>query len=295
MKKTIKIVIATLIIATNCFGQTVPTQNPFILRTQTDSLNYTLGLANGDGIKNYYFKSNPLDECIQVFMKYLDEGFKDDNQFVKPDSITNKYAEIIKIGNKVGTALKAQVSTGLMGISSLKVDFQLIREGLEDGMRNNNILMTPESSQRYLQGTMVKISQQNLSPEDRLNKTACEEFLAKNKLRKEVITTQSGLQYEIIKQGNGAFPTKSSRVNVLYKGSKIDGSIFDDRTELKQATVFLLSETIKGWIEAIQLMPVGSKFKIYIPQELAYGIVKTGEIKPYSAPIFEIELLSIEK
>ena len=155
--------------------------------------------------------------------------------------------------------------------------------------------MTPESSQRYLKETIAKISQQNLSPEDRLNKTACEEFLAKNKLRKEVITTQSGLQYEIIKQGNGAFPTKSSRVNVLYKGSKIDGSIFDDRTELKQATIFLLSETIKGWIEAIQLMPVGSKFKIYIPQELAYGNIKHGDIKPFSALIFEIELRSIEK
>jgi len=294
MKKNIKIVIATLIFATNCFGQTGTTQNQILLRTQTDSLNYTLGVANGDGIKNYYFKSNPLDECIQVFMKYLDEGFTDDNQFVQPDSITNNYAEIIKIGNKVGKSLKAELTTGLMDLSFVKVDFQLIRKGLEDGMRNNNFLMTPESSQRYLQATFAVISQQNLSPEDRLNKTACEEFLVKNKLRKDVITTPSGLQYEIIKQGNGAFPTKLSRVKVLYKGSKIDGSIFDDRTELKQATNFLLSETIKGWIEAIQLMPVGSKFKIYIPQELAYGNIKQGDIKPFSTLIFDIELLSIE-
>lgn len=294
MKKNIRIAIVSLIFATTCFGQTGTAQNQISLRTQTDSLNYTLGVANGDGIKNYYFKDKPLEEYIGVFMKYLDAAFAADNQFVKPDSATNKHAAIIELGNKVGTALKTQVSTGLMGVSGHKVDFQLIKKGIEDGMRNNNSLMSAESSQKYLQETLAKIKQQNISPEDKLNKTASEEFLAKNKLRKEVITTQSGLQYEIIKKGDGEFPIETSNVKVTYIGKKTDGTIFDDRSKPEQALVFKLSETIKGWTEAIQLMPVGSKFKVYIPQELAYAQAKHGDIKPFSALIFEIELLGIE-
>lgn len=294
MKKTIKIAIFTLLFASHCFGQTATTQNQTLLRTQTDSLNYALGVANGDAIKNYYLKDKALEEFIGIFMKYLDAGFVDENQFIKPDS-TNKYAEIIELGNKVGNALKAQVSTGLMDYSSLNVDLETIRKGLEDGLRNNISIISAEGAQRYLQETLAKISQENISPEDKLNKTACEEFLAKNKLRKGVITTKSGLQYEILKKGKGSIPTESSSVKVIYQGRKIDGTVIDDRSMLEQALVFKLSETIKGWIEAIQLMQVGSKFIFYIPQELAYGNIKQGDIKPFSALIFEIELLSIEK
>ena len=295
MIKNIKVIIIALIIASPCWGQAGTIQNQIILHTQTDSLNYAMGFANGNAIKNYFFKDKPLDESIHVFLKYFDEGFTSDKQFVKPDSTTNKYAEIIEIGNKVGTSLKGQLATGLMQYAIIKVDFQLLRKGLEDGMRDIFIYMTPEISQKYLQETLVKINLNNISHDDELNKTACEEFLAKNKLREEVITTQSGLQYEVIKKGIGAFPTGSSRVKVLYLGRKIDGTIFDDRSKPDQAIVFKLSETIKGWMEGILLMQVGSKFRIYIPQELAYGIVRSGVIKPYSALIFEIELLSIEE
>lgn len=294
MKKTIKIAIFTLLFASHCLGQTAATQNQILLRTQTDSLNYTLGVANGDGIRNFYLKDKPLDEFIGVFIKYLDAGFADENQFIKPDS-TNKYAEIIELGNKVGSALKAQVTTGLIDIANIKVDIEIIKRGLDDGLRNNSSIISAEGAQKYLQETLAKISQQNISPEDKLNKIACEEFLAKNKLREGVITTASGLQYEILKKGNGATPSETSKVKVLYVGRKIDGTMFDDMSKSNQAIVFELSETIKGWIEAIQLMQVGSKFKIYIPQELGYGIMKTSEIQPYSALIFEIELLSIEK
>lgn len=294
MKIKIKLAIFSLIMTTACYGQTVTKQNQISLRTQTDSLNYTLGVANGEGIRNYYLKNKPLDEFISIFIKYLDAGFSTDSQFIKPDS-TNKYAEIIELGNKVGSALKAQVTTGLIDISGIKVDIEIIKKGLDDGLRNNFSVISAEGAQRYLQETINKISQENISPEDKLNKTACEEFLAKNKLREGVITTASGLQYEILKKGNGATPSETSKVKVLYVGRKIDGTVFDDMSKSNQAIVFELSETIKGWIEAIQLMQVGSKFRIYIPQELGYGIVKTSEIQPYSALIFEIELLSIEK
>jgi len=120
-------------------------------------------------------------------------------------------------------------------------------------------------------------------------------FLQKNKERQGVIVTASGLQYEVIKMGTGPKPTPNSEVKVQYKGSLIDGTQFD-ASDPKKPVQFLVKGVIKGWTEALQLMPVGSIFKLYIPQELAYGAEGAGGvIKPFSTLIFEIELLEITK
>jgi FKBP-type peptidyl-prolyl cis-trans isomerase FklB len=120
-------------------------------------------------------------------------------------------------------------------------------------------------------------------------------FLQKNKERQGVIVTASGLQYEVIKMGTGPKPTPNSEVKVQYKGSLIDGTQFD-ASDPKKPVQFLVKGVIKGWTEALQLMPVGSKFKLYIPQELAYGAEGAGGvIKPFSTLIFEVELLEITK
>ena len=110
-----------------------------------------------------------------------------------------------------------------------------------------------------------------------------------------MITTASGLQYEVIKKGTGALPTDTSRVKVHYHGTLIDGSTFDSSVDRGEPAVFGVNQVIKGWTEALKLMPVGSKYKLYIPQELAYGGQDQGAIKPFSALIFDVELLSIEK
>jgi FKBP-type peptidyl-prolyl cis-trans isomerase FklB len=120
-------------------------------------------------------------------------------------------------------------------------------------------------------------------------------FLQKNKERQGVIVTASGLQYEVIKMGTGPKPTPNSEVKVQYKGSLINGTQFD-ASDPKKPVQFLVKGVIKGWTEALQLMPVGSKFKLYIPQELAYGAEGAGGvIKPFSTLIFEVELLEITK
>lgn len=120
-------------------------------------------------------------------------------------------------------------------------------------------------------------------------------FLQKNKERQGVIVTASGLQYEVIKMGTGPKPTPNSEVKVQYKGTLIDGTQFD-ASDPKKPVQFLVKGVIKGWTEALQLMPVGSKFKLYIPQELAYGAEGAGGvIKPFSTLIFEVELLEITK
>jgi FKBP-type peptidyl-prolyl cis-trans isomerase FklB len=128
------------------------------------------------------------------------------------------------------------------------------------------------------------------------NKAAGEKFLAENAKKEGVVTTESGLQYKIIKAGKGEIPTKESTVKVHYKGTLIDGTEFDSSYSRKEPAKFGVTNVIKGWTEALQLMPVGSKWELYIPQELAYGERQSGShIKPFSALVFEVELLEIEK
>ena len=116
------------------------------------------------------------------------------------------------------------------------------------------------------------------------------------KTKEGVKTTPSGLQYKIIKAGNGAIPTDSSTVKVNYKGTLIDGTQFDSSYDRNEPTTFRADQVIKGWTEALTMMPVGSKWELYIPQELAYGAREAGpKIKPFSTLIFEVELVSIEK
>ena len=123
-----------------------------------------------------------------------------------------------------------------------------------------------------------------------------EKFLADNKGKSGVTTTASGLQYEVVKMGNGPKPTTESMVKVHYTGTLIDGTEFDSSVKRNEPAQFPVSGVIPGWTEALQLMPVGSKFKLYIPQDLAYGENGAGDIiKPYSTLIFDVELLEIIK
>ena len=128
------------------------------------------------------------------------------------------------------------------------------------------------------------------------NKAAGEKFLAENKTKEGVVTTPSGLQYKIITKGTGEIPADSSKVKVNYKGTLIDGTEFDSSYKRKEPATFRANQVIKGWTEALTMMPVGSKWELYIPQELAYGARETGgQIKPFSTLIFEVELLGMEK
>ncbi len=182
-----------------------------------------------------------------------------------------------------------------MGDSTLKVDIELIKQGLVNGLKGSKIQMTPQEAQVYLQTTMQTLQAKKLEKTYGTNKTAGEQFLAENAKKPGVITTASGLQYEIIKKGNGPIPTATDKVKVNYHGTLIDGTVFDSSVDRKEPVVFPVNGVIKGWTEVLQLMPVGSKYKVFVPQQLAYGEQDRGKIKPYSMLIFEVELLSIEK
>ena len=121
-------------------------------------------------------------------------------------------------------------------------------------------------------------------------------FLAENAKREGVVTLPSGLQYEVITEGTGIKPSANDQVKCHYKGTLIDGTLFDSSVKRGQPAVFGVSQVIKGWVEALQLMPEGSKWKLYIPSELGYGSQQAGEmIPPYSTLIFEVELIKVIK
>ncbi len=128
------------------------------------------------------------------------------------------------------------------------------------------------------------------------NKVAGEKFLEENKAKEGVVTTESGLQYKVLTEGKGAIPAKDQKVKVHYRGTTIDGKEFDSSYKRNEPATFLPTRVIKGWTEALQLMPVGSKWELYIPSDLAYGARGAGaNIGPNSTLIFEVELLDIVK
>ena len=257
------------------------------LKTQLDSLNYAFGLANGDGIKNYYIKGDSAQKSIKALLAGLNEGMK--------GKIEKGSTEMVDLGTKIGSSLKDQQKSGLMGDSTLKVDIKLIKQGLINGLRGSKVQMTPVQAQEYLQKTMTALQSKKMEKLYGGNKVAGEKFLAENAKKAGVKTTPSGLQYEVIKMGNGPLPTDTNSVKVNYHGTLIDGTVFDSSIERKTPITFKVNQVIKGWTEALKLMPVGSKFKIYVPQELAYAGADRGKIKPFSMLIFEVELISIEK
>lgn len=160
----------------------------------------------------------------------------------------------------------------------------------------NSCQNEPEEVQNYTYPT-DNVDTKDNSFESKSEKKIGIEFLEKNKKRKEVKTTESGLQYEILKEGNGPKPSVSSVVKVHYTGTLIDGTKFDSSVDRGEPIEFSLNQVIAGWTEGLQLMPIGSKFKFYIPSELAYGDNPRpgGPIKPGSTLIFDVELLDFKK
>mgnify|MGYP003556492171 FL=1 len=198
-----------------------------------------------------------------------------------------KNPQIVNMGEQIGKNIKAQEAQGLIGEPSLATDFALIKQGFINGLLGDTV-MTGEQAGEYIQTTMNNIKYGSVKEDG-------EKFLADNALKEGVTTTESGLQYEVLKMGKGKKPAATDRVKVHYHGTLIDGTVFDSSVDRGEPIVFGLNQVIKGWTEGVQLMPVGSKFRFYIPQELGYGAQNAGSIPPYSTLIFEVELLGIEK
>ncbi len=186
------------------------------------------------------------------------------------------------LGLSIGNNFKSS------GINSLNLeDF---KKGVEDVLSGNNPQLTYDEAKEVINDFFTQLQEEK----GKLNKEAGKEFLRINKEVSGVVTLASGLQYQVLKEGNGPKPKATDSVKCHYQGTLIDGREFDSSIKRGQPATFGLNQVIPGWTEALQLMPTGSKWKLFLPSELAYGSHGAGElIEPDSALIFEVELLEI--
>jgi FKBP-type peptidyl-prolyl cis-trans isomerase len=193
------------------------------------------------------------------------------------------------IGMNIGKSLKRD---------NLDVDPDLVLRGIKDVLGGGTLLMTDQEAQstlNELQADLHKRQEQEMQQLAETNKKEGEAFLAANKTKAGVISLASGLQYKILQEGTGPKPTAADTVTVNYRGTLLDGTEFDSSYKRGQAASFPVGGIIKGWTEALLLMPVGSKWQLFIPPELAYGPRQAGpSIGPNSTLLFEVELLSIQ-
>jgi FKBP-type peptidyl-prolyl cis-trans isomerase FklB len=205
----------------------------------------------------------------------------------KPQSLEDKASYII--GFNLGSNLKQQ---------EIPVTADLIVKGLRDGLGGAQGLLTDEEIQAAMTEFQQKMMAQQQAKTQALgakNKQEADAFLASNKTKQGVVTTASGLQYQILQQGTGATPKPTDQVTVHYKGTLLDGKVFDSSYDRNEPATFTVNQVIPGWVEALQLMKVGSKAKFFIPPALAYGESGAGqEIGPNSLLVFEVELLKTE-
>jgi FKBP-type peptidyl-prolyl cis-trans isomerase FklB len=193
------------------------------------------------------------------------------------------------IGMNIGQSMKKD---------ALDIDPNILLRGLKDAMAGGKLLMTEEQVKLVmteLRSEMTKKKEAEAQQAGAANKLAGQQFLAANKAEPGVITLPSGLQYKILKEGTGPKPTATDTVLCNYRGTLLDGTEFDSSYKRGEPASFPVNQVIKGWTEALQLMPVGSKWQLFIPSDLAYGERSPGAaIGPNSTLIFDIELISIQ-
>jgi len=198
------------------------------------------------------------------------------------DSVS--YLMGVNIGNSLGKEMS-------------EANFELIIQGFRDAVAKGRLVCQDSTdmvlSMYFQEKAMMKQAEEDKKSE--VYKVAGEKFLAENGKKQGIVTTASGLQYQVIKEGDGAHPTAESTVKVHYHGTTIEGIVFDSSVERGEPIEFPLNQVIPGWTEGVQLMSKGAKYKFFIPQELAYGSSSpTPVITPYSCLVFEVELLSFE-
>lgn len=260
---------------------------PVQLNTVQDSVSYAAGMATTQGLLNYLQSSLGLDTMYledfkQGFLEAIERGT--DPKYVA-------FNAGIQIAQQVQKQILPHQQEQFADTpDSIKSD--LFVKGFLDGAMSNNTLMTPQDAAEYVTAQQEAIKEQKKAAAIAANT----KWLEENKTKEGVITLPSGLQYKVLTQGTGIVASIEDNVTVKYEGKMIDGTVFDSSYKRNpDTTSFRPDQVIKGWTEALCMMPEGSKWELYIPQELAYGDRQAGQIKPYSTLIFTVEVVKVEK
>lgn len=219
-------------------------------------------------------------------------GMAQDKCCKKKKCKNNQEMELKTELDSISYGLGVSIAKNLKDQGITELNATALAKGLEDAVEGSDLKLQEAEIGAMLNTYMQKKAEEK----SKVVIEAGQKFLAENAKRPEVTTLPSGLQYEIITAGTGAIPTAADQVTTHYTGRLVDGTVFDSSVERGQPATFPVGGVIKGWTEALQLMPEGSKWKLYIPYDLAYGERGAGaQIGPYSTLIFDIELITIAK
>ena len=281
-------------------------QSGLIESTTNIEYDYQMRIAAADSLDKPALQKEmkqKVDSLNKVNAPKLDSFIKGLKQAMSTDSNDDgAFAQGLGIGDQIANKMMPQFRDMVFADDAdKKMNNKQVLSGLISALKNQKTAISKNDANTLVESKVneAQAKAQAKQEEDLKNKyedaiAEGEKFLAENAEREGVVTLESGLQYEIIKAGNGEVPTASSRVKVHYHGTLIDGTVFDSSVERKDPATFGVTQVIPGWTEALQLMPVGSKWKLYIPYDLAYGSRDQGTIKPFSTLIFDVELLGIE-
>lgn len=260
------------------------------LTSSSDSVSYAAGMTMTNGLLNYLLQQKMDTTMMADFVR----GFMD---AVK--TADDPRMKAYMTGQNIAQQLNERM------LPSLKTEFQdspdsimadVLYRGFTDAMLNDTTIFTLQKAEDYFS---ARQKADKAARDEKLygaNREAGIKFLEENAKNDSVITLPSGLQYKVLVKGSGAVPQSSDKVKVHYEGRLIDGKVFDSSYQRGEPSEFTPTQVIRGWTEALTMMPVGSKWQLYIPYELAYGERGAGaDIKPYSMLIFDVELLEIVK
>lgn len=300
MKKT-KIILMALV-ALLCMGATAATKKQRkgkkaakevaerVDTVSVDTFSYLLGMANSNGLKAY------LSQRMGIDTAYVEDFLKGFQQKELTEADKREKARL------AGMEIREQVETQVWSNANRQIDdsvdvlnHEQFIKGFQNGIFPVDTTFSMDSAQSLAQKQMAYYHKVKMEKKYGANRVAGEQFLKLNAKQDSVQTTASGLQYKVITMGTGEKPQKTDRVKVDYEGRLIDGTVFDSSYKRGKPATFPVGQVIAGWTEALCMMPVGSKWEVYVPQELGYGDREQQKIPPFSCLVFTIELHEIVK
>lgn len=261
------------------------------LKAEIDTFSYAMGLAQTQGLQGFLMYRMGVDTLYMAdFVKGLKAGVKAGN-----DAKKGAYTAGVQIGQQMDKQMVPGISYDVFGNADELISKDYLLAGFIAGATGKNLAMQPMEAQMLIMTLMEQIQTERMNAQYGDNRAQGVAFLDSIAKTEGVVKTESGLCYKVITEGKGAVPALTDKVKVHYRGTLIDGTEFDSSYSRNEPTTFGANQVIAGWTEALTMMPVGSKWMLYIPQELAYGERDLGTIKPFSTLVFEVELLEIVK